>query len=522
MASLVKPWITSYRLPDGKRVKKGTPGARKKRERSKYWYAQYKDVDGWQRTRLCTDKTAALQQLAVLVRKAEQQRDGTADPFEEHRKRPLAEHLNDFEASLRNKGDSEEHVQTTLQRARAVVDGCGFRFIADLSASRVQAFIAELRRQQDLSIQSCNFYLSAVKQFAKWLVRDRRTADSPLAHLSGGNVKLDRRCDRRALTAEEFSRLMETTRTGRSHFKFSGRSRLMLYLTAAYVGLRAKELSGLTPRRFDFGPGQPLVTVEAAYAKNRREDTLPLHPGLAVMLQEWIKGLGLTPDDRLWPGNWAKNKEGGKLLKFDLARARVTWIAEGKTAEEQTRREASDFLVWRDQDGLVADFHALRHTYLTNLAKSGTSLKVIQSLARHSTITLTMDRYAHSALCDEAAALATLPPLPLATGPATLAATGTDAESLRSACAADEERRGSVRMAVGEPSAPTTGDRARQTPDLMAFDGVCGQMREAEGVGFEPTRACALLVFKTSAIGRSAIPPRALIYSGFRRICRAF
>ena len=29
----------------------------------------------------------------------------------------------------------------------------------------------------------------------------------------------------------------------------------------------------------------------------------------------------------------------------------------------------------------------------------------------------------------------------------------------------------------------------------------------AEGVGFEPTRACALPVFKTGAINRSATPP---------------
>ena len=30
----------------------------------------------------------------------------------------------------------------------------------------------------------------------------------------------------------------------------------------------------------------------------------------------------------------------------------------------------------------------------------------------------------------------------------------------------------------------------------------------AEGVGFEPTRACALPVFKTGAINRSTTPPQ--------------
>ena len=38
----------------------------------------------------------------------------------------------------------------------------------------------------------------------------------------------------------------------------------------------------------------------------------------------------------------------------------------------------------------------------------------------------------------------------------------------------------------------------------------------AEGVGFEPTRACALPVFKTGAINHSTTPPR---YCGGRGFC---
>jgi hypothetical protein len=33
-------------------------------------------------------------------------------------------------------------------------------------------------------------------------------------------------------------------------------------------------------------------------------------------------------------------------------------------------------------------------------------------------------------------------------------------------------------------------------------------LKTAEGVGFEPTRACALPVFKTGAINHSTTPPR--------------
>lgn len=43
------------------------------------------------------------------------------------------------------------------------------------------------------------------------------------------------------------------------------------------------------------------------------------------------------------------------------------------------------------------DFHALRQSYITHgsLIRSGANPKVVQMLARHSTITLTLDRYTH-------------------------------------------------------------------------------------------------------------------------------
>ncbi len=65
-----------------------------------------------------------------------------------------------------------------------------------------------------------------------------------------------------------------------------------------------------------------------------------------------------------------------------------------------------------DDADRVADFHALRHTYITNLVKGGASPKVVQSLARHSKITLTMDTYTHISLHDERGALDGLPDLP--------------------------------------------------------------------------------------------------------------
>src|SRR5262249_22204824 len=67
------------------------------------------------------------------------------------------------------------------------------------------------RQCRGRGVQTVNFYLQAVKQFCNWLVQDRRSCDNPLAHLSGGNVNLDRRHDRQTLTREQLTLILQTT-----------------------------------------------------------------------------------------------------------------------------------------------------------------------------------------------------------------------------------------------------------------------------------------------------------------------
>ena len=70
----------------------------------------------------------------------------------------------------------------------------------------------------------------------------------------------------------------------------------------------------------------------------------------------------------------------------------------GRVAGPNARRRCSA-KTWRadipyeDRSGAVFDFHALRHQFLTNLQRAGVHPKIAQALARHSTITLTMDVY---------------------------------------------------------------------------------------------------------------------------------
>jgi hypothetical protein len=114
-------------------------------------------------------------------------------------------------------------------------------------------------------------------------------------------------------------------------------------------------------------------------------------------------------------------------LRLDIAKQLAFWKAD-KFVDEQSKvfanfqpnkaantlkQDLEDTKIeYRDQTGKVADFHSLRHTFISNLTRSGVSPKVAQSLARHSTIGLTMYTYTHIGLYDERAAVDSLPELP--------------------------------------------------------------------------------------------------------------
>ncbi|MCO8123983.1 tyrosine-type recombinase/integrase [Stieleria sp. TO1_6] len=67
----------------------------------------------------------------------------------------------------------------------------------------------------------------------------------------------------------------------------------------------------------------------------------------------------------------------------------------GTTGKARTKREIRDFLVAVDHEGHRLDFHALRHTCGAWLATQGENPKTIQTIMRHSSITLTIDTYGH-------------------------------------------------------------------------------------------------------------------------------
>src|SRR5262245_26616930 len=140
MASLYKKpvWVTDPKT--GQKIK----------TKSKKWWGRYRDENGVERrVPLATDKAAAQAMLNELVVKVERRSSGLIDPFDEHRKRALADHLKDFASHLSSKGSTGEHVRLTNQRIETILTACKFQRINDISAARVQEHLAALRAGED-------------------------------------------------------------------------------------------------------------------------------------------------------------------------------------------------------------------------------------------------------------------------------------------------------------------------------------------------------------------------------------
>ncbi len=396
MPALFKLRITRYVDDKGRRVPKGTPGARRVRERSTKWYGEYRDVDGiTRRAALASDRAAAQARLNEIVRNVERRQAGLHDPFEEHLARPIAAHLDDYQTFLLSKASTQKHVDQTVRRIEALCEGCGFRHLPDIDALKVVAWLAQRRRTENrFSTQTSNFYQDLAKGFCEWLVVHERIPKNPLATLRRLNVATDRRHDRRALTETEFSKLIESAENGPSIEGLAGADRSMLYILATWTGFRRGELGALTRLSLDFESDPASIRLQAQFSKRRKAELMPLHPSVVERVKAWLAAkpdlpAGAPLFDLRTPAGYPRKTS--KMMRLDLERAGIPY---------------------QDEQGQFADFHANRHTFISNLSRAGVPLATAQKLARHSDPRLTANRYTHLGIDVQAGAMASLPPAP--------------------------------------------------------------------------------------------------------------
>ena len=407
MASLFKRYKWVVDPATGEKVKHEYPK----------WYGRYVDASGIERRMpISANRAVAERKLNMIVEEIEMQKAGLISPAEKEMKWPIAEHVTDWTKHHAASENTPQYVTELEQKVNDIIRFCGWRKASQITENDVESFLYDLRKIKGRSIQTSNNYLRAIKNFVRWMVRNKRMVSNPIEGLSMLNVRTDRRHDRRPLDNDEFALLLRAAETGPPAVGLLGRDRAMLYLLAAWTGFRRGELGSLSLRSFNLDSPTPIVTVEASYSKHRRRDTQILHPEIASRLVQWLeKRKPKTDDEILFPVSkktCGTDRKTSDMIKFDLAAARRFWIDETDDERERAIRTASDFLAYKNKDGLFADFHGLRHTFISNLGKAGVSPKTAQVLARHSDIKLTMNIYTHIGLEEQLNAINSLPGIP--------------------------------------------------------------------------------------------------------------
>lgn len=369
----------------GKRTSKDDPQAVKRVEYSKRFYGTLTASDGSKKQKpLTEDKTTSLALLLRLQNEADKDRALGIVPQERKADKPIQIYIDKYKEVLASRNGNKHYQKTTLDYISDVLADAKASTPRTIEVNAVMLVVNQYRtkgkynggrrRKVKPALETCNHYLRAVKAFSKWLWTTDILNTDPLKNVTFFNSDTARKKIRRAMTIEELAILYTSTLTAKTYggkrWRFNGEDRALLYIVAASTGLRASELASLRCSSFAFEGARAKVKIQAKSTKNKKFALCPLPQYITEKLSKYLSTK--KPNEFVWPGSWAEERKGGVLFKRDAKNAGLTIL---------------------DEDGESIDFHALRTSFITSLARSGVFPAVAQRLARHSTITLTMNTY---------------------------------------------------------------------------------------------------------------------------------
>jgi len=272
--------------------------------KSPCWTIQYMDAHGKSRQKKgFTDKQESQRLANKLEHEAKLRRDGLIDSAAEdlaiQMSRCIRQHLSEFLDTVRSRNRTQQYLNHISTRIGAILDEAGIETLAEITLDRVESAIVAIQKRNKMGPRTVNHYMQAMKAFVHWLV-PRRLATNPLLELEFHNVAIDVRKERRALTSDEMSLLVDASRTSDQKVQgYSGEQRARIYLISYLTGLRKSEVASLTPESFEITGKTPILTLEARNSKHRKRDVLPLHPQLVALLRLWLPEY--PPGEPLFP-----------------------------------------------------------------------------------------------------------------------------------------------------------------------------------------------------------------------------
>lgn len=339
-------------------------------KKSSAWYGKLKVAEGkWSRVKLYTDKVASERKLVELQRDADRRAAGVRTVDMDHASRPISEHATDYIEALRLEKRDPESIRIAKWQLDYLVGAAAWSRLSDITSDGVRRVIAALDKKGRAAAHQ-NTFIKRAKAFVHWLQREGRLVGDPLANLKRVDETHGKRTRaRRALSAEESIALLQ----------HAPEDRRLKYAFAILAGLRRSELAELLWDDLRLNAPKPFIQLRPEQTKNGKADILPLHPYLVLLLRDLDQGAPHSPVVSSVPDM--------KTMVKDLKRAGVEPV---------------------DARGLRADFHALRHTYCTNLDATGASDATKRALMRHADGGVTQ-RYSHARHAELYAAIERLP-----------------------------------------------------------------------------------------------------------------
>jgi integrase len=387
----MQPFREYRTLPDGRKL----PYAK--------WRGRVARNGKREKVTLFTDKSVSERELRRLQTEADQEMQNPAGTRRrKHGQRPLSDHVAEYMTDLRRTTKNPEHHRISEWMLGRLVSVAGWQRLNDISQASMEAALKTLSSgEKPATVSYQNGFIKRAKAFCRWCVPDR-LVENPLEKMKrGSTVRAKKNRARRSGTDAEIAALMAAVP-----------KQYHLPLTFALLtGFRRSEQAAVTWNDLRLRATIPFIQLRAEWTKNEHADALPLHPVLVKMLDAIVATAlrSTRPIDvsgRIFP-----SVPDVKTLKKYLEKASVPFV----------------------RDARRLDWHALRHTFSTNLDRCQCSWPTKKALLRHAQGEVT-DGYSHARLSELLEAIKSLPspivmlrPVAIATGTDSVAIGGTDA-----------------------------------------------------------------------------------------------
>jgi integrase len=185
--------------------------------------------------------------------------------------------LKDYLADLKARGKTgrkDKNLKLTGSRLKRLFKECSWAFPVHVSAD---SCVTWRSRQSSPSPSSMNHFLNTANTFLRWMERNQRITHNPLKHVVKVVEKKSQKIIKRAFKDEELASILAV----------APEYRHIVYLTAAFTGLRFQELQMLEWGDVIFDGENSRLEVRDSTTKNDKEAVIPLVPILEQALSDY-------------------------------------------------------------------------------------------------------------------------------------------------------------------------------------------------------------------------------------------